>query len=153
MTWKLCLDHQRWEREYRHNQETWRFVSHLKLLLFSQTFLVLKDAASVGNTTKSYNSFRVSERKLSWRLLTIHELSCCCEKMEEGSDLRWVGEEARIESTQALILSPSLMISRFLRSFFLGNEIIDLVASDTRFWLADILCDFSTTKLTETSSV
>lgn len=62
------------------------------------------------------------------------------------------------------------MISMFLRSFFLEIEIkpggsfweevlllllllgmtLDLVVSDTKtFWLADMVCGFSTTKLTE----
>jgi len=49
-------------------------------------------------------------------VLTIQEL---CSSAKEEVDLAWVGEEALMESTHALILCPPL-ISRFFKTLLLG---------------------------------
>lgn len=51
-------------------------------------------------------------------VLTIQEL---CSSEKEGVDLRWVGDEALMDSTHPLVLCPPL-ISRFFKMFLLEME-------------------------------
>lgn len=121
--WKLCQDHQQWGKVCHHNLRTSQSVSPLSPLRFLQTWLeqrgdeaVYHYAIIMGISNKIKEEEEEEEERKAYceeqedKVCTIQELLFSSFSVD-----LLVGEEALIESTQALILPPPQPVSITLR--------------------------------------
>lgn len=124
--WKLCQDHQQWGKVCHHNLRTSQSVSPLSPLRFLQTWLeqrgdeaVYHYAIIMGISNKIKEEEEEEEERKAYceeqedKVCTIQELLFSSFSVD-----LLVGEEALIESTQALILPPPQPVSITLRDGF-----------------------------------